>query len=190
MNQSDFLLYLPFQYRTSILIVLGIWLWYAALYLYKPLPRLISYDNPAGDLEDSTTTTAATWSLVILTSILLSANGISSSFPLLLPQLTLAAVILALFPIRLHIPGLIHPHARSTVGKSRFASTMRRICIGGLAKREEERFGDVLAADALCSYMNTFEQVAIAIAMIVPGYVDRNSLFAIMTCFYIISCPP
>jgi hypothetical protein len=54
-------------------------------------------------------------------------------------------------------------------GRSRFLSTFRRISIGGLAKTDDGKFGDVLLADALTSYAKPLSEVFVALCMLVTG---------------------
>lgn len=54
-------------------------------------------------------------------------------------------------------------------GRSRFLSTLRRISIGGLARTEDGKFGDVLLADALTSYAKPISEVFVALCMLVTG---------------------
>ena len=52
-------------------------------------------------------------------------------------------------------------------GRSRFLSTLRRISIGGLAKTEDGKFGDVLLADALTSYAKPLSEIYVVLCMLV-----------------------
>ena len=61
------------------------------------------------------------------------------------------------------IPNRHLPHS----GRSRFLSTFRRISIGGLAR--DEKFGDVLLADALTSYAKPISEIYVSLCMLVTG---------------------
>lgn len=54
-------------------------------------------------------------------------------------------------------------------GRARLNATFRRISIGGLAKTEDGKFGDVLLADALTSYAKPLSEVYVAVCMVVTG---------------------
>lgn len=59
-------------------------------------------------------------------------------------------------------------------GRLRFLSTLRRISIGGLAKSEDGKFGDVLLADALTSYAKPLSEVYVTLCMLVTGQRTTN----------------
>lgn len=96
----------------------------------------------------------------------------------LLPNLTLIGVLVVVFviPHRFLLPQRLWP----SVGRSRFLSTFRRIAIGGLAKVEDGKFGDVLLADALTSYARPLSELYIATTMLWrrqgTDHVDRSSM--------------
>lgn len=78
----------------------------------------------------------------------------------LLPNIYLVLLILAFVVPTKHLPWS---------GRSRFLSTFRRISIGGLAKAEDGKFGDVLLADALTSYAKPLSEVYVSLCMLVTG---------------------
>jgi len=78
----------------------------------------------------------------------------------LLPNLYLLILILAfIVPIK-HLPRF---------GRARFISTFKRISIGGLAKQDDGKFGDVLLADALTSYAKPLSEVYVTLCMLWHG---------------------
>jgi len=94
----------------------------------------------------------------------------------LLPNITLILLLaLLIIPQRWLYPRSIWP----TNGRTRFLATLRRISIGGLAKTEDGKFGDVLLADALTSYARPLSELYIAFAMMwsrqSTAKVDRSS---------------
>ena len=77
-----------------------------------------------------------------------------------LPNLYLVVLLAAfVLPFR-HLP---------RVGRSRLNATFRRVAVGGLAKAEEGKFGDVLLADALTSYAKPLSEIYVAMCMLVTG---------------------
>lgn len=78
----------------------------------------------------------------------------------LLPNLYLLLLVLAFVVPTQHLP---------RAGRSRFLSTFRRISIGGLAKSDDGKFGDVLLADALTSYAKPLSEVYVALCMFMSG---------------------
>lgn len=68
-------------------------------------------------------------------------------------------------------------------GRSRFLATFRRIALGGLARSEDGKFGDVLLADALTSYARPLSELYIALTMMWrrqgTDSVDRSSMVAV-----------
>ena len=78
----------------------------------------------------------------------------------ILPNLYLLYLLLAfLIPIK-QLP---------RAGRSRFLSTLRRVSIGGLAKTDDGKFGDILLADALTSYAKPLSEIYVALCMLVTG---------------------
>jgi hypothetical protein len=53
----------------------------------------------------------------------------------------------------------------SSSGRSRFLSTLRRVCIGGIAEAKDGKFGDILLADVLTSYAKIFGDLYVALCM-------------------------
>ncbi len=59
----------------------------------------------------------------------------------------------------------------SRAGRYRFLSTLRRVSIGGLAKVQDGKFGDILLADALTSYAKVLGDLYVALCMFLSsGY--------------------
>lgn len=78
----------------------------------------------------------------------------------ILPNLALLVLVLTFF----------FPHRQlPQTGRARFLSTLRRISIGGLAKTEDGKFGDVLLADALTSYAKPLSEVYVTLCMLFTG---------------------
>lgn len=78
-----------------------------------------------------------------------------------LPNLYLLFVVLAF---------VVPFYSLSKAGRFRTLATLRRISIGGLAKPEDGKFGDVLMADVLTSYAKVFGDLFVALCMFVtPG---------------------
>ncbi len=157
---------LPLPYRLAMLVVTGTWLWGFALELVKPLGRLVGLPN----LQHQST---YTFSSIISAPIIFSAvtwtifaNSENATPPILryLPHLTLLLTLLAFVPI--HIKGLSLPRN----GRSKLASSLKRVSIGGLAASEDSKFGDVLLADALTSYARPVSQLYVALCMVLPKY--------------------
>lgn len=100
----------------------------------------------------------------------------------LLPNITLVLVFALAFiiPHRWLYPRSLWP----TDGRTRLLRTFRRISIGGLARTEDGKFGDVLLADALTSYARPLSEVYIALSMMftrrsTTGKIDRSSTVAV-----------
>ena len=96
----------------------------------------------------------------------------------ILPNFTLILLLVLAFviPRRWLWPQSLWPSA----GRTRLLSTLRRISLGGLARTEDGKFGDVLLADALTSYARPISEIYIALSMIVTrqpttGRIDRSS---------------
>ncbi len=99
-----------------------------------------------------------------------------------LPNLTLLLVVALAFliPQRWLYPRQVWPAA----GRTRLLNTLRRISIGGLARTEDGKFGDVLLADALTSYARIFSDIYIAVYMMLTrrsttGPLDRSSIWTV-----------
>jgi hypothetical protein len=59
----------------------------------------------------------------------------------------------------------------SRTGRYRFLATLRRVSVGGLARQQDGRFGDVLLADALTSYAKVLGDLAVSLCMFLsPRY--------------------
>ncbi|KAK5173411.1 protein-ER retention protein [Saxophila tyrrhenica] len=173
---------LPLPYRLSILIVGGVWLWGFALQLVKPLAQLVGH--PHGQQTHQTTYTFAsilTGPLVLSVLFWSAVTNIENAATWrFLPNVTLLLVILKFVP--LHIKGLPLPRA----GLSRFWSSLKRVSIGGLAKQDEPRFGDVLLADALTSYARPIAALYVAFCMFLPSRHTQKDVSTMPGAFYII----
>lgn len=161
--------FLPLPYRLSVAITLGIWLWGVNLHVlhhhHIDAPALIHYKPRSSPAYSSVYRFATALSAPIAASLLLS--QLTSYGDRLLPNATLIILLLALFivPQRWLYPRMLWP----TAGRSRFLSTLRRISIGGLARTEDGKFGDVLLADALTSYARPLSELYIAFSMMWAG---------------------
>ena len=102
---------------------------------------------------------------LVLFWTLTRSNAASVTAWSLLPNSYLILLVLAFV-----IPTKHLPHS----GRSRFLSTLRRISIGGLAKADDGKFGDVLLADALTSYAKPLSEVFVALCMLVTGQHTTN----------------
>ena len=176
MPQDKFLLLLPLPYRIALLIIFGTGLWSGILYWYKGLPRLIGYTGSPTPWDTALNLAIVQFNVFCLPSILIYhkvAYTASDSQLLTLPNITLLIVLLLFLPI--NIPGTWMPRH----GRSRLCSTFKRIALGGLARNIEERFGDILAADALTSYSSIFPGLYICLCLCLPKYVNRKSLWII-----------
>lgn len=134
------------------------------------MPALIRYPSRTSHTEPSHH--LSTYRLATLLSIPLAASwllfllvtrGTASSVLAweTLPNLYLLFVVLAFV-----IP--IQALARS--GRYRTLSTLKRVSIGGLAKPEDGKFGDILMADVLTSYAKVFGDLFVALCMFfTPG---------------------
>ena len=100
----------------------------------------------------------------------------------LIPNATLIFVLLAFaIPQRFLYPTNMWPGP----GRWRFMTTLRRISVGGLARTEDGKFGDVLLADALTSYARPLSELYIALYMLVTrqsttGRIDRTSSYIVV----------
>lgn len=99
-----------------------------------------------------------------------------------LPNITFITLFFLAFlvPQRWLYPTTLWP----SHGRSRMLWTLRRIGVGGLAKPEDGKFGDVLLADALTSYARPLSELYIAFSMMVlrrptTGKIDRSSAIVV-----------
>ncbi|KAF2481081.1 EXS family-domain-containing protein [Neohortaea acidophila] len=166
-------LILPLPYRLALLIVLGVWLWGVNLHALRLLkidvPHLIRYPARSSTNQPSHHLSiyrfASLLTLPLLASVLLFwtlTHGTSHSVIVwhIVPNLYLLLLLLAfLIPVQ-HLP---------RAGRLRFLHTLRRISIGGLAKTDDGKFGDVLLADALTSYAKPLSEVYVTLCMLVTG---------------------
>ncbi|KAK5113875.1 hypothetical protein LTR85_010408 [Meristemomyces frigidus] len=176
--------FLPLPYRLTVVVVLGVWLWGINLHVLQnhqiDTPALIHYKPRSSPAYLSVYRFATALSAPVAASFLLS--QVTNYGDALLPNATLIILLLALFlvPQRWLFPRTIWP----TAGRSRFLTTLRRISIGGLAKAEDGKFGDVLLADALTSYARPLSELYIAFSMMwarqsTKEHVDRSSIIVV-----------
>ena len=60
-------------------------------------------------------------------------------------------------------------HRFSKAGRHRFLSTLKRVSIGGLAKTEDGKFGDILLADVLTSYAKVLGDLFVSGCMLLSS---------------------
>ncbi|KAI7331917.1 EXS-domain-containing protein [Hortaea werneckii] len=171
---------LPLPYKLSVVLVFGIWLWglnVNVLHQYRiDISSLIrsSPINAADVFRYASTLSAPLVACIIIWKAYTYHGDI-------LPNATLIAVLLIMFavPHRFLYPTSFWPAA----GRSRFLATFRRIALGGLARSEDGKFGDVLLADALTSYARPLSELYIALTMMWrrqgTDSVDRSSMVAV-----------
>lgn len=209
-----FSLLMPLPYRLSTVLVLGIWLWglnlhglskvqivrlpWLAEYSFNSVPdefkdalSLIRYqparnNDPPPYLRVYRYATVLTTLLVVsmLLFWMITLGGDKSRVVAyeILPNMAFIAIFLLAFllPQRWLYPKSLWP----THGRSRLLWTLRRIGVGGLAKTEDGKFGDVLLADALTSYARPLSELYIAFSMMVlrrptTGKIDRSSVIVV-----------
>ncbi|KAK1065091.1 protein-ER retention protein [Friedmanniomyces endolithicus] len=184
---------LPLPYRLATVLVLGIWLWGVNLQVLHDhgvdTPSLIRYPAHAGPPPHLSVYRFATaLSSPILASLgtyWLITHGCQKELVVatnVLPNLTLLLVVALAFliPQRWLYPRQVWPAA----GRTRLLNTLRRISVGGLARTEDGKFGDVLLADALTSYARIFSDIYIAVYMMLTrrsttGPLDRSSIWTV-----------
>lgn len=58
----------------------------------------------------------------------------------------------------------------SRTGRYRFLSTLKRVCVGGIAETDNGKFGDILLADVLTSYAKILGDLFVSLCMFLsPG---------------------
>jgi len=57
----------------------------------------------------------------------------------------------------------------SRAGRHRFLSTLKRVSIGGIAKTEDGKFGDILLADVLTSYAKVLGDLFVSVCMLLSS---------------------
>lgn len=62
-------------------------------------------------------------------------------------------------------PAWARPPALPQDGRRRFAATLRRVAVGGLAETQHGRFGDILLADVLTSYSKVLGDLYVVVCM-------------------------
>lgn len=190
-----FSLLMPLPYRLSTVLVLGIWLWGLNLHGLSKVQidalSLIRYqparnNDPPPYLRVYRYATVLTTLLVVsmLLFWMITLGGDKSRVVAyeILPNMAFIAIFLLAFllPQRWLYPKSLWP----THGRSRLLWTLRRIGVGGLAKTEDGKFGDVLLADALTSYARPLSELYIAFSMMVlrrptTGKIDRSSVIVV-----------
>ncbi|TKA49974.1 hypothetical protein B0A55_03146 [Friedmanniomyces simplex] len=186
-------LILPLPYRLATVLVLGIWLWGVNLQILHnhgiDTPSLIRYqarvDPPPHLSVYRFATVLSTPILASLVTYWLITHGCQHELVVatnVLPNLTLLLVMALAFliPQRWLYPRQLWP----TAGRTRLLSTFRRISIGGLARTEDGKFGDVLLADALTSYARPLSEIYITGYMMLTrqsttGRLDRSSIWIV-----------
>ncbi|KAK3116573.1 protein-ER retention protein [Teratosphaeriaceae sp. CCFEE 6253] len=192
-NLDALSLLLPLPYRLATVIVLGIWLWGVNLQVLHnhgiDTPSLIRYPARADppphlSVYGFATIISTPIAVSLVTYWLITHGGAPNEVATahLLPNVTLLLVIALAFllPQRWLYPRRLWP----TAGRTRMLSTLRRISIGGLARTEDGKFGDVLLADALTSYARPLSELYIVISMMfagrsTTGRLDRSSIVAV-----------
>ncbi|KAK3715260.1 protein-ER retention protein [Vermiconidia calcicola] len=170
---DSFSLLLPLPFRLGIVFVAGVWLWglnLHGLHLLKvDVPHLIRYPSRSSPAQLSHHLSvyrfAAILTLPLASSLFLFWALTHGNTPRVIAWDLLPNVYLLFLLVAFVLP--IKQLPRS--GRSRFLSTLRRISIGGLAKTEDGKFGDVLLADALTSYAKPLSEIYVALCMLVTG---------------------
>nr|POE48405.1 protein erd1 like 1 [Quercus suber] len=174
----------PLPYKLATIITLGVWLWGVNLYGLGrkniDVPSLIKY--PGRNSHSEAPHHRSVWNFATallyilgpstLLFLLATRNQPQAILYEALPHLTLFLIGAAfLIPARL----LRRPELFPTGGRSRFLGTLRRVSIGGLARTEDGKFGDVLLADALTSYARPLSELYIAIIALLWRQTTRAS---------------
>lgn len=186
-----FSLVLPLPYRLATVLVLGIWLWGVnlqglasvqidalAMIRYPTLPH--TDPSPHLAVYQFATVLTAPLAASLLLFWALTYGGARDRVEAfeLLPNITLIALLVLVFllPQSWLYPKYLWP----SNGRSRLLWTAKRISVGGLARAEDGKFGDVLLADALTSCARPLSELYIAFSMMVlrrptTGKIDRSS---------------
>ncbi|KAI9882842.1 MAG: hypothetical protein M1823_005411 [Watsoniomyces obsoletus] len=172
---DSFSRFLPLPYRVSLILVLGVWAWGLNLHYLSfvgiDVPALIRYPSRQSATAAShhlttyrlATLLTATLSISLLTFWTLTRGD---------AQLVLAYELLPqLYLLFLVVSFLLPLQRLSRGGRYRFLSTLRRVSVGGLAKAQDGKFGDILLADALTSYAKVLGDLYVALCMFLSsGY--------------------
>ncbi|EMC91122.1 hypothetical protein BAUCODRAFT_80591 [Baudoinia panamericana UAMH 10762] len=190
---DTFSLLLPLPYRLASTLVLGVWLWGVNLQVLQrhgiDTPALIRYSARTDPPPHLSVYRFATVLTTPLAASLIyfwwwTAGGqqervIAHS---LVPNVTLILVLALAFliPQRWLYPREFWP----ATGRLRLLHTFRRILVGGIARPEEGKFGDVLLADALTSYSRPLSELYIVFYMMAhqqatTNRIDRSSAIAV-----------
>ncbi|KAF2863589.1 EXS-domain-containing protein [Piedraia hortae CBS 480.64] len=180
-------LVLPLPYRLAAIWVFGIWLWGLNLYGLNRVQinalQTIRYHSSSAEhvavFRFATVLTAPlTASLLLFWLFTHGGNAQLVEAYEALANLTLIALLVLIFfvPQRWLWPARLWPDS----GRSRLLSTFKRISIGGIAKTEDGKFGDILLADALTSYARPLSELYIVFSMMLlkrptTGKIDRSS---------------
>lgn len=188
-----FSLTLPLPYRVALITVLATWGWGANLhYLYRlkiDVPSLIRYPGRASAAHvphhHSAYRLATVTSSVLAASLLLfwalTRHNADRVLALdWLPMTTLAVLgLLLILPFPLNFlqrysssnsssrraPTSPPTWALPQDGRRRFATTLRRVLVGGLAEAQHGKFGDILLADVLTSYSKVLGDLYVCLCM-------------------------
>ncbi|CAJ2501562.1 Uu.00g044150.m01.CDS01 [Anthostomella pinea] len=167
---DSFSLTFPLPYRVAFIVVLAVWGWGINLhYLYLTgidVPALIRY--PGRSSPHHPTHHLSTYRLAtVLSSIFGFSLLVFWVFTHRNPALVLAWDWLPLTYLVVLIGLFVAPGLKSlsSAGRSRFRSTFRRVCVGGIAEAKDGKFGDILLADVLTSYAKVFGDLYVALCM-------------------------
>ncbi|KAF4123472.1 EXS family [Geosmithia morbida] len=171
---DSFSLTFPLPYRVGFLFTLAVWGWglnLHYLYLLKiDVPSLIRYPG-----RTSVHRVPHHFSTYRLATVLSGLLGLSMllfwlltwrvpsrviAFDWMPMTYLVAMVVVFLAPLR-NLP---------SAGRRRFFSTLRRICLGGIAEAQDGKFGDILLADVLTSYAKVLCDLYVSVCMFAtPG---------------------
>lgn len=203
---DTFSLVLPLPYRLATVVVLGVWLWGLNLHGLSKVKlvsllrkyqsegvRKISIMSLTRAIKQDTSSLiryqadyhavyrfAAILSAPLVPSLLLYwtiTRGTHQDLYDILPNVTLGLILLAfILPSQWTWPKQLRPH----MGPLRLQTHLKRCLVGGLARTEDGKFGDVLLADALTSYAKPISEFYVFVYMLATrqsttGAIDRGS---------------
>ncbi|RAL15632.1 EXS domain-containing protein [Aspergillus homomorphus CBS 101889] len=176
---DGFSLFLPFPSRVAVILLAGFWGWGANLqYLSKAnidVPSLIRYPHRQSPSQQphyaSAYRLATLLTIPLVISLLIfwpvthgSRQRVESVDYIPQSYFFIAAII------------LIQPFIRvARTGRFRLFTTLRRICVGGLAQPQDGKFGDILLADALTSYAKVLGDLVVSFCMFFTGDLTSTS---------------
>ncbi|KOS19603.1 Protein ERD1 -like protein 1 [Escovopsis weberi] len=164
----------PLPFRVGYIITLAVWGWglnLHGLHLCKiDVPTLIRY--PGRSSPQHISHHLSTYRLAIVLSALFSVS--ICLFWLLtwhVPSRVVAFDWLPMTYLTAFLAVFLVPFRNlPSGGRRRLLSTLRRICVGGLAQAQEGKFADILLADVLTSYAKVFGDVFVMMCMFLsPG---------------------